>query len=92
MIQIVDVIQMIDAWIVNLSICLSGVGLLLVAITAIQYFTGRPYWGESKDSFIFPSIVMTTIPIFNLLYWGFVFVLLPSVRLYISLKLHEKKL
>lgn len=55
--------------ILNYSIViLMCIGVISLLIIGWQYITGRPYWGQSRDSILIPCLFACTIPLINVLF------------------------
>lgn len=54
---------------VNTSYSISVIGIIWLLIIIWQYVTGRPYWGEDRDSMIVPSAIFSVVPFINIVYW-----------------------
>lgn len=49
------------------AVVLSCVSVVFWMIILWQYLTGRDYWGQPKNSFVFPMLLCGTIPFMNVM-------------------------
>lgn len=55
--------------ILNYSIViLMCIGVISLLIIGWQYITGRPYWGQSRDSILIPCLFACVIPLINVIF------------------------
>lgn len=49
-------------------VILSCIGVISLLIIGWQYITGRPYWGQSRDSIFIPCLFVCVIPAINVIF------------------------
>lgn len=61
--------------VINISFLISFIAVIVCLIILWQFITGREYWGESDNSMILPSAIISLVPILNITWWIFVMLL-----------------